>query len=416
VPIVFDQTTATNNSYRLRLQVDQQSYNATANTSYVVFTLTLQADGLQWFDGWSVTGNVDYAAYDVSGNKGGTVEVWNAPTGQQSQGSAGNDKVWASVGVNIAHDSLGRLRLGVFGDFKTNTSPGGGNPAYLVPYFSIGSVNSINTTTVDNSITPSAPSAAPTLTRTSIDSSLNTSTLNITSAVSTMPTNPAGMLPIYEYAISSTSSTTGFGSWVVIGLAGVRTISISVNATGSYWIKTRSTYEGTSGESLVGTSLGVPNAPTITSSSRSLRKITLNWTAPTYGAQTSYVIQARYSSNGGTTWDNSFTTLGTAGSSAVSYETPDLLIAKTYQLQIYAVNAVGNGLISQTQSPYIFISAYGYRKTETSLEAVVNSKIFIGVGQAGADATGWKVIENVKRFIGVGQPGADADGWTELQT
>jgi hypothetical protein len=157
----------------------------------------------------------------------------------------------------------------------------------------------------------------------------------------------------------------------------------------------------------------IPAAPEITTAlTKQVRKVTVDWNPITLnGASlTSYLVEARFSSDGGSTWDNSFTQLGTTNSSTTIFTTSDLNIAKTYQFRIGAITDVGNTPYSDiedlTAFNSIFISAYGYRNDGTNFNTAIqfaarytgNSEDTITV--SGTTYTGWKTIENVKRYDG----------------
>lgn len=234
---------ATYANYVLRLLVEQVSYNSATNSSQVRFRLWLDADGTWWWDQWAITGNVDYAAYNESGVKGATVEVWNAPGGNQTQGSAGANKLWADTTVTIVHDSTGKLRLGVRADFKTNTAPSS-TRTYLVAPISVGGVGSINTTTVDVTRLPSAPSTAPTLSKVG-------KVLTIVSgeSVALSPAGPSITHYVFQYSTNNGSTWTSGGinipataprslSWDTIPVFPatylIRTAAVTSEGTGAY--------------------------------------------------------------------------------------------------------------------------------------------------------------------------------------
>jgi len=159
----------------------------------------------------------------------------------------------------------------------------------------------------------------------------------------------------------------------------------------------------------------IPSAPLITSISKVAKTITVNWSAPPTGTPTSYVIQSKYSSDGGDTY-TSYSTIATLNSSTFTYTTPDLLIAKTYKFAIYATSAVGNSGLAESLP--IFISAYGYRKTgdvedsviidgqtNTGYKAIELAARYTGnpvdtFVVDGVTNTGWKQIESLKRYDG----------------
>jgi hypothetical protein len=157
----------------------------------------------------------------------------------------------------------------------------------------------------------------------------------------------------------------------------------------------------------------IPTAPTITTALiKQVRQVTVDWDAVTLNgaALTSYQVEARFSSDGGSTWENSFTQIGTTNSSTTIFVTENLNIAKTYQFRVRAVTDVGNSPYSDTETltqfNSIFISAYGYRHDGSNFNTAIqfaarytgNSEDTITV--AGNTYTGWKTIENVKRYDG----------------
>jgi hypothetical protein len=157
----------------------------------------------------------------------------------------------------------------------------------------------------------------------------------------------------------------------------------------------------------------IPVAPAVSIPlSKQVRKVTFDWTAPTLNgaALTSYQVEARYSSDGGSTWENAFTLLGSTNSATSIFTSEDLNIAKLYQFRVRALTDVGATPYSSTEEltefNSIFISAYGYRHDGTNFDTAVqfaarytgNSEDSINVG--GTNYTGWKTIENVKRFDG----------------
>jgi len=158
----------------------------------------------------------------------------------------------------------------------------------------------------------------------------------------------------------------------------------------------------------------VPSAPAITTAlTKQVRKVTVDWDAPSLsGGATisSYEVEAKYSSDGGATWDTSFTQLGTTNSSTTIFTTADLNIAKTYQFRVRAVTDVGNTDYSDvstlTEFNSIFISAYGYKYDGTNFNTAIqyaarytgNPEDSIVVN--GTTYYSWKVIENVKKFDG----------------
>lgn len=370
-----------NNAYRLRLLVEWQSYDALSNSSQVRFRLILYANGSQWFDQWAVTGNIDYAAFNAAGTKGSTVSVWNSPSGNQTQGSAGADKTWADKTMTIVHDTNGLLRLGVFGDFKTNTAPSTTYP-YLVPYMSIGSVSSINTSSIDEAI----PAVAATI---SISREAGTSNIVVSRNTPTSSTSAAQTFTTYLSKNGGAYSSIGTGSSITV-------TSSPTDYASAYVI---SSFDGDTAQSSTVTIYGVPFAPSApTISNVVTTNLTLSWTAPgTNGSPiTSYIVQA--TTNNGATWTDLYT-----GVTTTTQDVTGLTIAATYKFRIIAVSVLGNSA-SGAESSAQFISAYGYRFTSPTVKtAVVSAARYTGsqsdsIVLNGVTYTGWKQIANVKKY------------------
>jgi len=158
----------------------------------------------------------------------------------------------------------------------------------------------------------------------------------------------------------------------------------------------------------------VPAAPIISAAlTKNVRKVTISWTNDPLTDPlliSGHEIYARYSSNGGITWDTAFTLLGTTDATTTTYVTNDLNIAKTYQFYVITNSYMGSSAASDTSAltefNSIFISAYGYRYDGTNFNTAIqfaarytgNSADSITVGTT--VYTGWKVIENVQRYNG----------------
>jgi hypothetical protein len=163
-----------------------------------------------------------------------------------------------------------------------------------------------------------------------------------------------------------------------------------------------------------------PNVPSIPTNpivlTKNVKKVNIDWdafrtnanavTAYNGAAISGYEVDSQYSSDGGVTF-TSYANIATTASGTTVFLTNNLLVAKTYRFRVRANSDVG--FSAYQTSPTIFVSAYGSRATgPTSFVPIENAKIFLGIGQPGADAAGWKIIENVKRFTGT--------VWTDLQT
>jgi hypothetical protein len=197
--------TTWNNAYRLRLLVENTP-NAALNQSVVRIRMILYANGSQWFDGWTITENVDYATWNAANVKSAVVAVQNSPSGNQTQGSAGADKTWVDKSYTIAHDLNGNLRMSVHGDFKTNTAPSPTYP-YLVPALSEGVA--VSTATAPNTTTQQIVpyfttgfSGAPTVTRSSGGATM---TIAVPNAVVTNTSVNNTVTYTYQYSFDGTT-------------------------------------------------------------------------------------------------------------------------------------------------------------------------------------------------------------------
>jgi hypothetical protein len=231
---------------------------------------------------------------------------------------------------------------------------------------------------------------------------------------------------ISSYEVSQRTSSDGgttFGAWSVISAALPGT-TYSSSFTGiparSYQVRVRAKSNlnvfGPYTESSI---LHAPNVPLIPINpivlTKNVKKVNIDWdafrtnanavTAYNGAAISGYQVDSQYSSDGITFSD--YTNIATTASGTTVFLTDDLLIAKTYRFRVRANSDVG--FSAYQTSPTIFVSAYGSRATgPTSFVPIENAKIFLGIGQPGADAAGWKIIENVRRFNGT--------AWTDLET
>jgi len=265
-----------------------------------------------------------------------------------------------------------------------------------------------------NTLTKRATPSTPTLTvsRTGLVYSFNGSS-----------TITSGSISSYEVSerVSSDGGNT-FADWTVIQTLSGTTYSSSLTSipARSYQIRVRAiSNHNVFGEYSTSSILHTPNVPLIpvepVALTKNVRKVNVDWDtfrtnsnaiALYDGAIISgYEIEAQYSSDAISF--SEYENIASTNSETTVLLTDDLLIAKTYRFRIRANSDVG--FSSYQESPVIFVSAYGSRATDpTSFIPIENAKIFLGIGQPGADEIGWKIIENVKRF--------DGTAWTDLQT
>ena len=250
-----------------------------------------------------------------------------------------------------------------------------------------------------------------------VSASLSRSGRNVTVGLTT-PASNGSTLSTFTLDYSTSSSFPSDSSTVTIsGISTGSQLVSSLDPNTTYYFRYKvgsnrgdSDYSATSNISIP----AIPDAPTITTAlTKNVRKVTIDWNAPSLsgGASLStYEVDARYSSDGGATWDTSFTKIADVASSLTIFTTDDLNIAKTYQFRVRAITDVGNtsysDVASLTEYNSIFISAYGYRSDGTNFNTAIqyaarytgDSNDSINVN--GTVYTGWKIIENVKRYDG----------------
>lgn len=246
---------------------------------------------------------------------------------------------------------------------------------------------------------------------------LSRSGRNVTATLST-PSANGSTLSTFTLQYSTSSSFPDDSSTTTIsGISTGSQVVSSLNTNTTYYFRYKigsnrgdSDYSATANISIP----AVPSAPTITTAlSKTVRKVTIDWDAPSLsgGASLStYEVDARYSSDGGDTWDTSFTKIADVTSPTTILVTEDLNIAKTYQFRVRGITDVGNteysDVTSLTQYNSIFISAYGYRSDGTNFNTAIQyAARYTGdsgdsINVNGTVYTGWKIIENVKRYDG----------------
>jgi hypothetical protein len=154
---------------------------------------------------------------------------------------------------------------------------------------------------------------------------------------------PAGGGPPTGYVVEAGSAS---------GLANLASLSVSGNSftfdgvpAGFYFLRVRSrNAAGLSSPStetmiVVGNGPAPPGAPTFSSHTVSSGTVTLNWTAPTFGTATSYIIEA-----GSATGLSNLATVNT-GNTAVTLSFSGVPPG-TYYVRIRAVNAQGASVVS----------------------------------------------------------------------
>jgi hypothetical protein len=204
----------------------------------------------------------------------------------------------------------------------------------------------------------------------------------------------------------STDGGVNFGNWTNFSNPTGSSYSITFNSViqRSYQFRVRaiSNLNVFSAYNTSGT-FHTPNVPLIPVNpivlTKNVRKVTVDWDPFRTNANTianyngavisGYQLEERYSSDGGVTW-TAYSNITSTNASTTVFTTNDLLIAKTYQFRVRANSDVG--LSAYQESPTIFISAYGQRRTASGFVPTENAKRFNG--------TSWVTISMVKRFNG----------------
>jgi hypothetical protein len=233
---------------------------------------------------------------------------------------------------------------------------------------------------------------------------------------------------VSSYRFSSRSSTNGgttFTDWSAETTLNGSTYSTTFasSAATTYQFRVRAiAASGAGGSYNSSGNFHTPNVPLIPSNAivltKNVKKVNVDWDSFRTNANTNSVyngaviaghqIQFRYSGDKGSTWTNfeALTPVGITNASTTFILTENLLVAKTYEFRVLATSDVGNS--AYQTSPQIFISAYGSRASgPTTFLPIENAKIFLGVGQPGTDASGWRTIENIRKFDGT---------WKDLET
>ncbi len=209
---------------------------------------------------------------------------------------------------------------------------------------------------------------------------------------------------------SSTGADQTFSTWVskngsaYVNVGSTTPITVSGISTDYAYAYIKSTFDGSTVQSSTVTIYGVPfavSAPTI--SNVSTTSLTLSWTPPGINGSPIiyYVIEA-------TTDDGNSWSVIESNVTQTYKNLTGLTIAATYKFRIIAISAVGpspDGTVSVAQ----FISAYGYRFTNTSTTTpIVTAKIYVGIGGSGADENGYRSVQNIKKYT--------SGGWISLET
>jgi len=255
---------------------------------------------------------------------------------------------------------------------------------------------------------PSAPSGAPTLSRSS-----NGTSITITSQAATPDNNG----PITDYRVQT--STDGSSWYSIAGTLNANTSMgvdavytyVGANALTTYYFRTfaRASSAPTAYQygpvSASSSIVGIPSAPATITLARTGKNVLVTAGNATGTGITGYYVQA--SSNDGSSWS----TAELMTSQQYNYTT--LTSGLTYIFRVYAVNSIGSSAFTTSSS--LFVSSYGYKRAvDNTWTALQSSRIYVGIGGIGADANGWRTVQNVKRYVS--DAGSGSPGWIDLTT
>lgn len=307
------------------------------------------------------------SVYDAASNLGG----WSSSEGSWSVVVNGTQRTSASGqsydfgSGNISSPYFPRTESGSF--LVTHADNGsyptiGATATFSGNASEIGSGSDTASITPTTFVGPGAPSAAPTLTRTSPYTSIG-----ITSAVTSADNSLAPTR--YDFDFNTDNAT--WGSNITSMGAGVSRSATRANltATTGYWFRTRAVSNqsyswGLGAWSASAFKAGVPSAPATISTTRSGLSVTVTITgsATNGGAAISGYTVERSTDN--VTWTNpqSITSL--------SYTYTSLTPGNTYYFRAYATNSTGNS--ATANSAPVFVSAYGRRYATASISGATS--------------------------------------------
>lgn len=303
------------------------SDDAANNRSYVSATFTAGAT-TNYFIGWACSGNFVW--------NGST--VWNA-SGNYSFPSNNSEITLASYGGWVGHDTNGNGSFSTSGYFQMNNQ----SQSYSMPYTA--SSGSSTLSNYDRSpTTPSTPSATR-----------NSDGTSITSFSFSGGVNNSGPAVTYTYEYATNAGITEN-----YGTATSTPFSLPIATSGYYFRVRASNSDGTKYSSVSSIVPGIPTAPASLSYSKTGRNVTLTAGASSSaggGTISSYSVQYRTSSDGGSTW-------GTWGNTQtmtnLSYTYSLLPPALTYDFRVYSTNQTGSSATTSITTPF-FVAAGGKR-------------------------------------------------------
>lgn len=326
----------------LSLSVTQSTQSPANNQTTVNWSASV-SDGNASFGGWSTSEG-----------------SWSVTVNGISRASASGQSYDFGSGV-IGSPYFPRSASGSFvinHNSNGTAGPIAGSASFAGNSSEVGSVSVSVSENITSFTGPSAPSAGPTLTRTS-----PFTTIGITSAT---PTSNGSLAPTqYDFDYNTDNSTWGNNITSMGGTTvGSKTL---LSSTTGYYFRTRAVSNtsnswGTGAWSASTFRAGVPSAPATISTSRSGLSVTVTITASaTDGGATvsAYTVER---STDGVTWSSP------QDISSLTYTYTNLTPGQSYTFRAYATNSTGASATQASSS--VFVSAYGKRYQTVSVTGV----------------------------------------------
>jgi hypothetical protein len=339
-----------------------QSTNPAANSSTVSGTLFLTWSNANRYSGFTTSGNI---------NIGGNNLPFTGPTSGGSTAQNGS-QVLASHSVPFGHNT----NTGTRGAVGTSANFDASGTNTIAPQ----NLSTTGTTfgALDYDRSPTTPTLG-TITRNSTGTQITT--FNFSVGVNN---NGTAVTSTYQYSSSPTfASVTGSSTTLPLNLA---------SATTGYYFRISSTNgDGTKVSAISTIRPGVPTAPAALNYVKTGRNVTLTATASSSaggGTISSYSVQFRTSSDGGTSWGSWG---NTQTMTDLSYTYVLLEPALTYDFRVFSTNETGNSLTTSVAAPF-FVAAGGKRWNGTAFVPTQTAKRWSG--------TAWVDLTTAKRWNG----------------
>jgi hypothetical protein len=312
--------------------------------------------------------NSDAQLDDGDVNIGGGALEWDVPGRVRNFASnfTTRDHFLASGSVALAHDNSGGGSFNVSGSI-------------------FGSLSARSSASQNYSFTP----IDRTPTTPSITSGLRSTDGLSFSAVASGGVNNSG--PAVTWTLQRSTNNVDFTDISSTTTSGTTLTASGLLGSTVYYFRVRASNTVSSKFSSTITSFGVPTAPASLTYVKTGRNVALTATASSSaggGTISSYSVQFRTSSDGGTTWGSWG---NTQTMTALQYTYSLLPPALTYDFRVYSTNQIGNSPTTSIAAPF-FIAAGGKRWNGTSFIPTQTAKRWSG--------TAWVDLTTAKRWNG----------------